>query len=181
MYVLNEFLTVVCSCTPKYFWKKLLQKFVILIFTLFLAPFAPKSFNYLRHSDSLKFVWKQTNRCHRSKMSSKSEFLRMFKDLPCLEKLTNLDTKGAKRSVKMWTKNSYKIFFKNILYMNVRLSKIPSVRTYVMPQTVYLDWICSFFAGIDFFSPEMQQRQKNLQSRLCLPVFTSKWQALQPF
>ena len=60
----------------------------------------------------------------------------MFKDSLCREKLTNLDAKCSKRSVKMWTTNSYMSFFKNILlYMNGgRLSKIRSVHTYV---TVY--------------------------------------------
>ena len=71
------------------------------------------------------------------------EFFRNFKISLCLEKLTNLKAKGAKRSVKMWTINFYKIFFKNIfLYMNSQLSKIRSVHTYFMTRTVYFDWIC---------------------------------------
>ena len=37
-YVLNEFSTADCSCTTKYFWKNVLQKFVVYIFTLLLAP-----------------------------------------------------------------------------------------------------------------------------------------------
>ena len=64
------------------------------------------------------FLWKQ--RFYR--------FQTFFKDSPGLENLTNLDAKGAKRSAKMWATNFYKSFFKNILlYMNGRLSKIPSV------------------------------------------------------
>ena len=43
----------------------------------------------------------------------------------CPPNLTNLDAKGAKRSVKMWATNFYKSFFRNVLlYMNGRLSKI---------------------------------------------------------
>ena len=64
-------------------------------------------------------------------MSSISEFFRMFKVSLRLEWLTDLDAKGAKRSVKMWATNFYKSLFKNILlYMNCRLSKIRSVHTY---------------------------------------------------
>ena len=38
---------------------------------------------------------------------------------------TNLDAKGAKKSVKMWTTNFYKSCFLNsLLYMNGQLSKI---------------------------------------------------------
>ena len=55
-----------------------------------------------------------------------------------------MDTKGAKRSVKMWITNFHKSFFKNILlYMNGRLSKTRSVHKYVIPRTVYFDWICT--------------------------------------
>ena len=66
--------------------------------------------NSSRHSESLKYAWKSTNRCYLRKMSSISEFFRMFNDSLCLEWLTNLDAKGAKRSVKIWTKNYYKSF-----------------------------------------------------------------------
>ena len=55
----------------------------------------------------------------------------------------NLDKKGAKTSVKMWTTSFFKSFSKNILlYMSSRLSKIRSIHTYVMPRTVYFGWIC---------------------------------------
>ena len=54
-----------------------------------------------------------------------------------------MDAKGAKRSIKMWSTNFNKSFFKNIwLYMNSRLSKIRSVYSYIMPRTVYFGWIC---------------------------------------
>ena len=50
----------------------------------------------------------------------------------------NFGIKGALRSVKMWTTNFYKSFFKKfLLYMSSRLSTIRSVHTYVMPRTVY--------------------------------------------
>ena len=35
-------------------------------------------------------------------------------------------------------------FKKKLLYMNVRVSKIRSVHTYVMTRTVYFDWICRY-------------------------------------
>ena len=67
------------------------------------------------------FLWKQRF----------DRFQTFFKDSLCLQKLTVLDAKGAKRSVKMWATNFLKISFKNILlYMNGRLSKIGSVHTY---------------------------------------------------
>ena len=41
------------------------------------------------------------------------------------QKLTNLDAKGAKRSVKMWATNFYKSYFKNILlYMSIEQSAV---------------------------------------------------------
>ena len=43
-------------------------------------------------------------------------FQAFFKDSLCLQKLTNLDAKGAKRSVKMWAINFYQSFFTNILF-----------------------------------------------------------------
>ena len=95
----------------KIFLEKL---FVTHIFTLLVAHFAPKLINYSRHSVSLKYVWKSTNRCYGRKMSSISALFRMFKVSLCREWLTNLDAKGTKRSVKMWTANFYKILFKII-------------------------------------------------------------------
>ena len=54
-------------------------------------------------------------------------FQTFFKDSLWLQTLTNLDAKGAKRSVKTWTTNFYKSFPKNIwLYISSRLSKIRS-------------------------------------------------------
>ena len=61
------------------------------------------------------------------------EFFRKFNVSLCLEKLTNLDVKGAKRSAKMWAVHFYNSFFKNILLqMNGELSKIRSVHKYVL-------------------------------------------------
>ena len=72
-------------------------------------------------------------------------FQAYFKDSLCLKYLTNFDAKGAKRSVKKWTSNFYKSFFKRkFLYKNSRLSKIRLVHKYVMIWTVYYDWICIF-------------------------------------
>ena len=67
------------------FLKKLLEKIVVLIFTLLLASFASKSVNYSRPSDPLNYLWKSTNHRHRRKMSSISEFFRFFKDSLCRE------------------------------------------------------------------------------------------------
>ena len=58
-------------------------------------------------------------------------FQRFFKESLWLQKLTNLDAKGAKRSVKMWSTNLYQSFFKKILLlMNGRRSKLRSVHAY---------------------------------------------------
>ena len=96
------------------------------IFTLLLAHFASKLVSYWRHSETVNFrknseidvIFLRKQRFH--------SLQTFFKDTLCLQKLTNLDAKGAKRSVKMC-----KSFFKNILvYMNGPLSKIRSVYTY---------------------------------------------------
>ena len=112
-------------------------------FTLLLAPLV----NYSRHSvsESLRYVWKSINRYYQREMSSISEFFRMFEYSLRLEWLTYLDAKGAKRSIEMWIKYFYKSVFKIILLcMNSWLSKNRSVHSYVMPRTIYLDWICTF-------------------------------------
>ena len=124
----------------QYIFDKLLYKLVLRIFTLLLAPFAPKLVNYSMHSDSLK---------NRREMSSISEFFRMFKDSLCRHWLTNLDAKRAKTSVQMSTTSTtifYKSFFKNILsYMNIRRSKIRSVRIlcpgrFILVESVRMYW-----------------------------------------
>ena len=81
-------------------------------------------------------------------MSSISEFFQMFKDSLWLEKLTNSDVIGAKRSVKILTKNFFKSFVKNtLLCKNGLLSKFRSVHAYVMPRfwlNLYVLWIHSW-------------------------------------
>ena len=68
-------------------------------------------------------IFRQKQRFHRFETFSKG--------LLCLQKLTNLDAKGVKRSWKMWATNFYKSFFKNILSsMKGGLSKIRSVHWY---------------------------------------------------
>ena len=52
----KHFLTTDVSCKTKYFWKQLLKKFVVDIFTLLLAPFASKLVNYSRLDESLNYV-----------------------------------------------------------------------------------------------------------------------------
>ena len=64
-------------------------------------------------------------------------FQTFFKYSLWLQKITNLNAKGAKRSMKMWAINFYKRFFKNILLlMNGLRSKIRSAHTY---------WLIPFF------------------------------------
>jgi len=90
------------------------------------------------------FVEEFRNRRHFPSNTANCRFSNIIQRLTSLEKLTNMDAKGAKRSVKMWTKNFYKSFSKNmLLHMSSRLSKIRSVHTYVIPRTVYFGWICS--------------------------------------
>ena len=47
------------------------------------------------------------------------KFFRSFKDSLCCEQWTNLDAKGAKRSVKMSTTSFYKSFFKIVQFMHM--------------------------------------------------------------
>ena len=49
----------------------------------------------------------------------------------CLEWLTHLSTKGAKRSVKMWTTNFYKSYLKKHFVVHWQLAVKNSVSTYV--------------------------------------------------
>ena len=63
----------------KYFWKKLSLKLVAHIFTLLLAPFVYKLFNYSRHCDSLKNVWIWSNSCFWRKMLLISSFSESLK------------------------------------------------------------------------------------------------------
>ena len=65
------------------FEKTLIEAHSPLLYASFGTFFAPKLVNYSRHSESLKYVWKSTNRSHRRKMSSISEFFRLFKDSLC--------------------------------------------------------------------------------------------------
>ena len=86
---INHFSTYVCTeCIfdipqlvhNKIFLIKLIQQFVVHILTLLLAPFTLKLVHYSKHSESLNYVWKSIISCLRRKMSSISEFFRMFKD-----------------------------------------------------------------------------------------------------
>ena len=64
-----------------------------------------------------------------------------------LQRLTNLDVKGAKRSAQMWATKFFESFFKNILlHMNGRRSNIRSVDTgrfLFMRLSVYSTFIVS--------------------------------------
>ena len=130
MYVLNEFLTADHSCTTKYFWKNsdkgfsshIYASFDIICFQICQSFEAQWDFKLWEEFEKdLIFVRKQ--RFYR--------FQTFYKDSLCLQKLTNLDARGAKRSVKIWATNFYKSIFKNILlHKNSGLSKIRSVHTY---------------------------------------------------
>ena len=67
--------------STKIFLKKLLWKFVLHIFTLLLASFTAKLFNYSRHSESLKYNWKSTNRCYALSMKIVVDFGILSNDL----------------------------------------------------------------------------------------------------
>jgi len=47
-------------------------------------------------------------------------FQTFFKVSLCLEKLTNLDAKGAKRTLKIWATNSFKSFFQKYFVIHER-------------------------------------------------------------
>ena len=118
--------------------------FVVDIFTLLLVPFASKLVNHSRHSDSLKYVWKSTNQ---RKMSSISEFFRMFQESLCLELLANLDAKSAKRCGLQASINSFKnIFF----YMDGRLSNFVQLYS---GWFILIESVCSIPAQILSFYP----------------------------
>ena len=59
------------------------------------------------------------------------EFFRKFKVSLCPENLSNLDAKGAKRSVKSWATNFYKIFFPKYFVVHERSAVRNSFSTYV--------------------------------------------------
>ena len=74
MYVLNEFLTADRSCTAKHFWKNSFRSFKFTYLHFFWHLLRKKLVNYSRHSESLKYVWKSTNRCHRSEIGKSGSF-----------------------------------------------------------------------------------------------------------
>ena len=131
-YALNEFLTTDHLYTTKYLWKDSNRSWLLTSFRFF--------WHILRSNWSVIRVTAQWD----FKLSEKFEidliflqkqrfysFQTFFKNSLCLQKLNNLDSKGAKRSVKIWATNFYKSFFKNVVFhMNVRRSKIRSVHTY---------------------------------------------------
>ena len=105
------------------FEKKLLKKFTDHIFKLLLTPFESKFVNYSGHSEPLNI---------RKNSKSAEFFLRkrrfvhvqtFFKRSLCFEWLTNLITKVAKGSVKMWTSNFYMSFFKIISCSQTEVSQ----------------------------------------------------------
>ena len=106
MYVLNEFLTAHHSCTKKDLKKTLISvgsshlyasfdTFCVQISQLFEAQWDFQ----LSEEFKIDVIFLRKQWFYR--------FQTIFKDSLCLQKLTNLDSKGAKRSVKMWATNFY--------------------------------------------------------------------------
>ena len=93
------------------------------IFTLLLAPFVSKFIIFGGHSESLKNVWKWEN-------DVDFEFFLKFKVSLCLESLTNLDAKGAKRSGKMRATNFCKNIFKKTFFAHERSAVKNSFSSY---------------------------------------------------
>ena len=71
-----------------------------------MSHFATKLVNYSRHIESLKYVWKSRICCYRKKTSECLKTHYAANNWPIWTQ------RGNKRSVKMWTLNIYKIFFK---------------------------------------------------------------------
>ena len=131
-YALNEFLTTDHLYTTKYLWKDSNRSWLLTSFRFF--------WHILRSNWSVIRVTAQWD----FKLSEKFEidliflqkqrfyrFRTFFKDSLSFQKLTNLNVKGAKRSVKMRATNFYKSCFRNILcFMNGRRSNIRLVHTY---------------------------------------------------
>ena len=110
-----------------------------------MAPFASKLVNYLRKSESLNIRKNSEIDDIFLRRQLIVDFQTYFKDSLCLEWSTNLGAKGAKRSVNMWNTNFDTNFFKNMLLkMNGWLSKIRSLRTYVMHRMFYFEWNCNY-------------------------------------
>ena len=89
----------------KMFLKKVLKNLIAHIFTLLLTPFTSKLVKYSRHSESFEKCLKTVKSLFSKENDVDFEFFRKFEISLCLDKLTNLDAKGAKRGVKMWASN----------------------------------------------------------------------------
>ena len=85
----------------KSFLKKLLKKLVVHICTLLLTPFAFELVDYSRHSESLTIRKNSEIDDIFLRYQRFVDFQTYFKGSLCLELLSNLDAKGAKRTIKM--------------------------------------------------------------------------------
>ena len=86
---------------------------------------ASKLVNYSRRSVSLWTFARSPNRRHFLSKTAICRCSSILKGSRCLRKLTNLDAKGANRSVKMWATFVYKSFYKNtLLFTNCGLAKV---------------------------------------------------------
>ena len=80
------------------------------------------------------------------------EILWKFKISMWLEWLTNLNVKGAKRSVKMRGTNFYRSFFKNMMFfMNGRRKKNRSVHTYGVSWIPFIATFCRYLTSLCYF------------------------------
>ena len=110
------------------------------------------------------------NRLHFPSKTVNCRFSTYFKDSLSFQKLTNLEAKGAKRSVKMWSTNFCLSFFKIImLYTNFGLTKNRSIHTNISLKGFIL--VVSTVDGVKFSSFITITYQKNL--RIILPKLSS--------
>ena len=111
-------------------------------------------------------------------MSSKSEFFRMFEDAPCLEKLTNLDAKGAKRTWRCELQTSIRVFSKICsCILTVGCQSFAQYIRMLYPGRFILVESVIFFFHINYFLPRenapIPERRFDFCSR-CWRYY-SKW------
>ena len=105
------------------------------------------------------------------------DFQLYFKDSLWLEWLTNLNVKCDKRSVKIWTINLWKCFFKNILsYINGWLSKICLVQTFGVSYIIIFASFC-MLSIIGIWLNELEFRLLSLWNQFSSLCLLMMWKA----